>query len=84
MDSASSFLAANLDHVRQHVDQVKHHVVPTLADLGQLVWDDLNIFVNEDDDTESDEEIKLTVFFFPLHSDLAKNVKLVIKKYFIN
>ncbi|XP_047143454.1 mitochondrial fission regulator 2 isoform X1 [Hydra vulgaris] len=57
INSASTFFITNLDHVRQHVDQVKHHVVPTLADIGQLVWDDINVFVNDEDDTSSDEEV---------------------------
>lgn len=55
ISSASNFLSANLDHVRQHVDQVKYRVVPTLADIGQLVWDDLKVF-DEDEDEEIDED----------------------------
>lgn len=55
MSSATNFVSANLDHVRQHVDQVKYHVVPTLADIGQLVWDDLD---EEEvgDDSQFEEE----------------------------
>ena len=39
MSHASTLIASNMDQVRQHVDHVKYHVVPSLADLGQLVWD---------------------------------------------
>ena len=64
MSSATNFISANLDHVRQHVDQVKYHVVPTLADIGQLVWDDFDdddMPINrggayDDDDEEEDYE----------------------------
>ena len=65
MSSATNFISANLDHVRQHVDQVKYHVVPTLADIGQLVWDDLDDndepisrggFYNNDEEGEGDED----------------------------
>jgi len=62
MSSATNFLSANLDHVRQHVDQVKYHVVPTLADIGQLVWDDLtgdDEEYNEDEISEEEEEEEL-------------------------
>lgn len=45
-----------MDHVRQHVDQVKYRVVPTLADIGQLVWDDLNVFDDEDEEDEDYDE----------------------------
>merc|ERR1719334_1823281 len=54
MSRASSFIKGNLDHVRQHVDQVKYSVVPSLADLGQLVWDDFK-FTEDDEDDETEE-----------------------------
>ena len=31
---------------------MKYRVVPTLADIGQLVWDDLNVFDEYDDDDD--------------------------------
>ena len=66
MSSATNFNSANLDHVRQHVDQVKYHVVPTLADIGQLVWDDFddddiplnrqNLYEEEEEEEEEDDD----------------------------
>jgi len=60
ISSATNFVSANLDHVRQHVDQVKYHVVPTLADIGQLVWDgfdeDEEVVYEEEEECEEDEE----------------------------
>lgn len=46
--------------MRQHVDHVKYHVVPTLADLGQLVWEDgfdeEDVVEENDQLTECEEE----------------------------
>ncbi|XP_057313127.1 mitochondrial fission regulator 1-like isoform X2 [Hydractinia symbiolongicarpus] len=60
MSHASTFISANLDQMRQHVDHVKYHVVPTLADLGQLVWEDgfdeEDVVEENDQLTECEEE----------------------------
>lgn len=62
MNRASSFISNNLDQVRQHVDQVKYSVVPTLADLGQLVWEDLKFIEDAEDDDGDDVDYKSEIY----------------------
>lgn len=50
MSRAQSFFSNNMDQMRQHVDQVKYRVVPSLADLGQLVWEDFKFAEDSDED----------------------------------
>lgn len=76
MSNASSFISKNYDHMRQHVDQVKHRVVPSLADLGQLMWEDLNMF-NDTNDTGTNDEIEHEIIMFHAENKNPEKVSIL-------
>lgn len=78
MSNASSFISKNYDQMRQHVDQVKHRVVPSLADLGQLMWEDLNMF-NDMNDTATNDEIEHEIIMFHAENKKPEKVSIFIE-----